>query len=506
MKQRSSNKKKVRADLPEIQQTPAFESDEATVQAKLTVGQPGDKYEQEADAIADRVMTMPESEGIGVITSPNPLGIQRFSPATSDELQQQSLEEKDSVQAKEQMGHVPAVTPSLEARLNASKGGGEQLSEETRGFMESRFGQDFSGVQVHTGSDAVQMNQELGAQAFTHGQDVYFGAGKYSPESGDGKRLLAHELTHTMQQGSDRSSKKTMNDEIEEVGRGKPNINKAPQIQRQITKEKSKSRFYQLIKNKDIDGIKDLDVEALKMATIQQKAQMIFILLGQDWVGPFDELAISRIFQATSSPYNLLTEIAKKENGMQDLISKVNNLRFKFAFVNPYASIYQKLFKKAAVERAIVYLNRNKEYLELLKEEYGFSESQCSLDDVPVRDRIEELKSMAESYLGIDEGIVKLSRQILDILRPYAIKQAIFESIIPTKIPTMGTVWKELPVDLEKVPSRVRKQVWKLDQKRKTLYNAKRQLETDYPTLIPIIEDRELTKFTKMESAYEASN
>jgi ABC-type phosphate/phosphonate transport system substrate-binding protein len=66
--------------------------------------------------------------------------------------------------------------------------------------MEPRIGADFGSVRVHTGSEAVQMNRELNAQAFTNGSDIYFGAGKYSPSSSDGKRLLAHELTHVVQQ------------------------------------------------------------------------------------------------------------------------------------------------------------------------------------------------------------------------------------------------------------------------------------------------------------------
>ncbi len=67
-------------------------------------------------------------------------------------------------------------------------------------FMESRFGTDFSGVKIHTGHTAVQMNQELNAQAFTSGNDIYFNEGKYAPGSESGKHLLAHELTHTLQQ------------------------------------------------------------------------------------------------------------------------------------------------------------------------------------------------------------------------------------------------------------------------------------------------------------------
>ncbi|MFE1743900.1 DUF4157 domain-containing protein [Coleofasciculus sp. H7-2] len=84
----------------------------------------------------------------------------------------------------------------LEGRLNASKGGGSALAPEVRSFMEPRFGADFSSVRVHTGGEAVQMNRELGAQAFAHGSDVYFGEGK-SPGNNE---LTAHELTHVVQQ------------------------------------------------------------------------------------------------------------------------------------------------------------------------------------------------------------------------------------------------------------------------------------------------------------------
>jgi hypothetical protein len=85
-------------------------------------------------------------------------------------------------------------------QINATRGSGSPLPDNTRSFMESRIGADFSGVRVHTGSEAVQMNRELNAQAFTVGREVYFGEGKYSPDSSSGKSLLAHELTHVVQQ------------------------------------------------------------------------------------------------------------------------------------------------------------------------------------------------------------------------------------------------------------------------------------------------------------------
>jgi hypothetical protein len=77
------------------------------------------------------------------------------------------------------------------------------MDAKTRAEMETGFGADFSQVNIHTGSQAVQMNKELGAQAFTHGKDIYFNEGKYNPNSNAGKHLLAHELTHTIQQNKD---------------------------------------------------------------------------------------------------------------------------------------------------------------------------------------------------------------------------------------------------------------------------------------------------------------
>ena len=117
--------------------------------------------------------------------------IQRFS--------EEDVQTKLSVQRAGETGASPA-TPSLESRLASGKGSGSPLDNQTRSFMESRFGNDFSGVRVHTDSSSVSMNKELGAQAFTHGNDIYFNSGKYNPGSSDGKKLLAHELTHTIQQ------------------------------------------------------------------------------------------------------------------------------------------------------------------------------------------------------------------------------------------------------------------------------------------------------------------
>ena len=180
--------------------------EEIGIQTKLTIGAPGDPYEQEADRVASQVMSMsapPDSSAsvqrqLDTNHPHHPHQIWKRAQSITPVVQRlidPRVQMRQMIQRAAQIDGNQA-SGDLESRLNASKGGGSPLSEEVRGFMEPRFGADFSGVRVHTGSEAVQMNQELGAQAFTHGSDVYFGAGK-SPGNNE---LTAHELVHVEQQ------------------------------------------------------------------------------------------------------------------------------------------------------------------------------------------------------------------------------------------------------------------------------------------------------------------
>ena len=124
-----------------------------------------------------------------------------------EEVQEKEEEEEVEVQQKSKWIQLkdigtPVVTNSVESRIQRASGNGQPMSKDVKHSMESGFGTDFSGVRVHTDSNSVQMNKELGAQAFTHGNDIYFNEGKYEPQSNSGKHLLAHELTHTVQQGA----------------------------------------------------------------------------------------------------------------------------------------------------------------------------------------------------------------------------------------------------------------------------------------------------------------
>lgn len=222
------------------------------VQAKLAMGTPGDKYEIEADHMADQVVNktgtgdaVQKMEGEEEIQQ-KPLAatvtplIQKMG-ASEEEAHVQKMEEEESVQAMEEeesvqkmeeeeavqameeeepvqkMEEDEAVQAMEEEEVQTKKAentsgnatiegklrkgnGGTKMDVNTQTEMEAGFGADFSNVNIHNDSEAAQMSQDIGAQAFTHGNDVYFNEGKYNPDSKEGKHLLAHELTHTIQQ------------------------------------------------------------------------------------------------------------------------------------------------------------------------------------------------------------------------------------------------------------------------------------------------------------------
>jgi hypothetical protein len=158
------------------------------IQAKLKVGPVGDSYEQEADRMADRVMSQ--------------------TPASMPEIQRKKNikpvqnAEDDNLMMKPQgttMGGFEAED-NIEKRINSKIGNGSALPKDVRSFMEERFQKDFSGVHVHADSEAAGLNQDLQAKAFTRGHDLFFNAGAYQPGTTEGNRLIAHELTHVVQQ------------------------------------------------------------------------------------------------------------------------------------------------------------------------------------------------------------------------------------------------------------------------------------------------------------------
>lgn len=143
--------------------------------------------------MADKVMRMPE----------RPL-VQRQVDDTDDEdIKRKPLSGQIApfIQAKGDGGGV-VTSPAVANGIKATQGGGKSMDGSTQSFMESRFGTGFNDVKIHNGAEPAQLSQALNAKAFTVGNNIYFNDGQYRPETHEGKHLLAHELTHTLQQGA----------------------------------------------------------------------------------------------------------------------------------------------------------------------------------------------------------------------------------------------------------------------------------------------------------------
>ena len=219
-----------------------------TIQTKLKIGQPNDKYEQEADRVVEQVMRMPDPQSqisehaSGRIKSSN---VQRKG-AKCEEGEEEVIQTKSisSYQGILQRQEVPEEeeeeTTSFESlleegistaevrpegeeedgtvllsrmegprwspesgtadRIASAHRGGRPLPYSARSFIAPRFGYDFSKVRVHTDDRSDQLSRELGAAAFTIGNNVFFRSGRFDPQGNNGRRLLAHELTHVVQQ------------------------------------------------------------------------------------------------------------------------------------------------------------------------------------------------------------------------------------------------------------------------------------------------------------------
>lgn len=164
-----------------------------TLKPKLTLNTPGDGYEREADHIANTVMSMSEPE----LTC----GCDDGCPNCKNKHHHHK-----HLQPKRVRGNYSGdmvVTPGVHEVLRSS---GQSLDADIRTFMEPRFGHDFSRVQVHSDRQAAEAATTMNARAFTVGGDIVFGAGQYRPGTGEGRRLIAHELTHVLQQSGEKKA------------------------------------------------------------------------------------------------------------------------------------------------------------------------------------------------------------------------------------------------------------------------------------------------------------
>ncbi|MDB5250072.1 MAG: hypothetical protein JWQ40_4466 [Segetibacter sp.] len=170
------------------------------IQPKLVIGAVNDPLEQEADTMADVVMKMPEMPSVR-------------RKCADCEREEEQIKRKpltslvtSFLQTKSETGSV--ATDAVTNKILATKGSGSSMDDSTKSFMESRFGTDFSSVRIHNNDDAARMSTELNAKAFTVGNDIYFNSGAYVSTSTEARKLLAHELTHVVQQGGINSTQK----------------------------------------------------------------------------------------------------------------------------------------------------------------------------------------------------------------------------------------------------------------------------------------------------------
>lgn len=176
------------------------------IQKKLEVGSPDDPLEQEADQMADQVV---HRMALGAAPPPlspskrNESSIQRqCADCEQDEVVQAKFESPSNRIQTKGISSNSAVSPHVSSQIFATKGGGQTLPPPLLTHMQSGFGQELSSVRIHTDGQAANLSRDLNAKAFTVGRDIYFGQGQFEPNTKSGQHLLAHELTHTIQQSN----------------------------------------------------------------------------------------------------------------------------------------------------------------------------------------------------------------------------------------------------------------------------------------------------------------
>ena len=221
--------------LLQMQQTLGNRAVGRMIQAQLKVSQPGDQFEQEADRVAEQVVNSPgaiNSQSTAISGTTQGPSMQRMPEMedgknelkNSDEMavptisrMPQGEEDKElhkkpvegkaeeeemtpTLQAKSTAHTSPSVNPSVANNINRMQGGGKHLPKPVRAYFEPRMRADFSQVRVHADAHAADTAKSINARAFTVGRNIAFGAGEYSPDTNIGRKLLAHELTHVIQQ------------------------------------------------------------------------------------------------------------------------------------------------------------------------------------------------------------------------------------------------------------------------------------------------------------------
>lgn len=165
----------------------------------LTVGHPNDRFEREADQMGEHVSRMPMSGFSSLLFTTTASPLQRQEDEEAD-VQTKLMPTAPSLQRKTDGGLQTSGQFTNQVQANA--GGGTALPQSIQQGMSSAFQADFSNIRIHTDTQAAQLSNDIGAKAFTYRNDIFFNENQYNPSSSEGRFLLAHELTHTVQQGA----------------------------------------------------------------------------------------------------------------------------------------------------------------------------------------------------------------------------------------------------------------------------------------------------------------
>lgn len=179
------------------------------IQPELKVSNPSDPYEQEADRVAEKIVNTPPPHSVSEFNKRNEVDnkiIDRNDRKCNNcHLEQKTRDEIDLDLKKYGQSFVSSVgggfTDKNSKMINSVlRGPSKPLDQQTREYMEPRFGYDFGSVRIHTGTASEKSTEYLNALAFTYGKNIVFAKGRYQPNNADGLSLIAHELVHVVQQ------------------------------------------------------------------------------------------------------------------------------------------------------------------------------------------------------------------------------------------------------------------------------------------------------------------
>lgn len=350
-----------------------------SLQARLFVSAADDPYEREANAVADRVVRLaPNEQGAFAGFARAGGRVQRLCAQCTTVLERgegalcpecaakaereengarrdaMRLSRKEGTNSPDLAGRVPPVVGEV------LQSGGEPLDRRTRVDMERRFGHDFSRISIHADNHAAESARSINALAYTVGERIVFGAGRYEPQSESGRWLLAHEMTHVLQQRGDAAAAAT------------PMYSAGSAIQREEEKKEDfDTEQRRLIRDaKTVGDVKDINPQAFRLASDEDRFRLIFILLNQGWVGPRDEYYLEHIWGSFGKR---LLEVGRKDFAIWNLcVDRGANL-----WALPDLLGIQDQFKADVTAKTRGYLAKNRAFIQTEQKRLGLDNPQA---------------------------------------------------------------------------------------------------------------------------------